>query len=80
MAAKKVGLDTNQLKSDFDGEAKNLFEKDLYLAREMGVRGFPTIYIIDNNGNKELIYGTKPYIYYEMALLKLNPSIKTLSF
>ncbi len=75
VAAAKAGLNTVQLKADFEGEAKNLFEKDLLMAREMGVRGFPTIFVVDTKGNQEQIYGTKPYIYYEMALLKLNPEL-----
>lgn len=75
VAAAKAGLDTVQLKTDFEGEAKNLFEKDIKMAREMGVRGFPTIFVVDTKGNQEQIYGTKPYIYYEMALLKLNPEL-----
>ncbi|WP_318640373.1 ClpXP adapter SpxH family protein [Flavobacterium ardleyense] len=75
VAAAKAGLNTVQLKADFEGEAKNLFEKDLLMAREMGVRGFPTIFVVDTKGKQEQIYGTKPYIYYEMALLKLNPEL-----
>src|SRR5690554_3024359 len=51
-AAQKVGLNVVQLKSDFEGKATDLFEEDLKLAREMGVRGFPTMYFIDDSGNK----------------------------
>src|SRR5690554_5114969 len=51
-AAEKVGLNVVQLKSDFEGKATDLFEEDLKLAREMGVRGFPTMYFIDDSGNK----------------------------
>lgn len=71
-AAKKVGLDVEQLKTDFEGSAKTLFEEDLKLAREFGVRGFPTIFFLDDSGNKEIIYGTKPYAFYETAVLKLD--------
>ncbi len=73
-AAKKVGLNAEQLKSDFDGKAKILFEEDLKLAKSYGVRGFPTIFFLDNSGNKEIVYGSKPYAFYEMAVLKLNPN------
>lgn len=74
-AAKIVGLDVEQLKSDFEGKAKTLFQDDLKTAREYGVRGFPTIFVVDNEGNKETVYGARPYAFYEMAILKTNPNI-----
>lgn len=70
-AAQKVGLDTLQLKKDFEGKAKTLFEEDLKLAKSYGVRGFPTIFFLDNSGNKEIVYGSKPYAFYETSVLKL---------
>lgn len=74
-AAKAVGLDVDQLKTDFEGKAKALFQDDLKTAREYGVRGFPTIFVVDNAGNKETVYGARPYAFYEMAILKLNGNI-----
>lgn len=74
LAAHKVGLDAIQLKKDIEGKAKSLFEEDLKLAKSMGVRGFPTMFFVDEAGNKEFVYGTKPYAFYEMAILKLNPN------
>lgn len=71
-AARKVGLSVDQLKTDVDGKAKTLFEEDLKLAKELGVRGFPTLFFLDNSGNKEIVYGSKPYAFYEMAILKLH--------
>ncbi|MBO9595915.1 MAG: DsbA family protein [Niabella sp.] len=77
-AAEKAGLDAAQLITAMSGHAKNLFEEDLRLAGAMGVRGFPTMFFIDASGNKEIVYGTKPYSFYETALLKLHPhAIKT---
>ena len=73
-AAKKVGLDDVQLKKDFEGKAKTLFEEDLKLAKSYGVRGFPTIFFLDNSGNKEIVYGSKPYAFYETSVLKLCPT------
>ena len=32
------------------------------------------MFFVDDSGNKELVYGAKPYVYYEMAILKLSPS------
>lgn len=75
-AAEAVGLDVKQLKTDFEGRAKELFEEDLKLGRELGVRGFPTIFFVDDSGNQEIVYGTRPYAYYEMAILKLKPDAR----
>ncbi|HEY9168710.1 MAG TPA: ClpXP adapter SpxH family protein [Lutibacter sp.] len=75
VAAKKAGLVIEQFKTDFKGNAKLLFEEDLKLGKELGVRGFPTMFFIDDSNNKEIVYGTRPYAFYEMAILKLNPTI-----
>ncbi|MCE9538197.1 MAG: DsbA family protein [Bacteroidetes bacterium] len=74
-AAKTVGLNIEQLKIDFKGKAVRLFEEDLKLAKEMGVRGFPSLFFIDSDGNKEFVYGSKPYAFYETSILKLDPTI-----
>mgnify|MGYP006189061091 CR=1 FL=1 len=73
-AAKTVGLDVVQLKNDFEGKAKALFEEDLKLGKELGVRGFPTLLFVDDSGKQEIVYGSRPYPFYEMAILKLNPN------
>lgn len=75
-AAEKVGLNVVQLKADYDGRAKALFEEDLKIARESGVRGFPTIFFVDNQGNQEMVYGARPYALYEAAILTLNSKIE----
>jgi putative protein-disulfide isomerase len=73
LAAKNVGLDIKQFKADFEGSAEQSFEEDLRLAKQYNVRGFPTIFFIDSTGQKEIVYGSKPYAFYEMAILKMNP-------
>lgn len=75
-AAENVGLNVEQLKIDFEGKAKTLFEEDLKLSQEYGVRGFPTLYFVDSTGNKETIYGSQQYAFYETAILKIDSSIK----
>jgi predicted DsbA family dithiol-disulfide isomerase len=72
-AAKDVGLDHIQFKNDYRERAKQLFEEDLLMAKEWGVRGFPTIYFIDAEDNRFKVYGSKSYQVYEQALLKLLP-------
>ena len=73
-AAKIVGLNVEQLKTDFEGKAKELFQEDLKLGKELGVRGFPTMFFVDDKGNKEFVYGSKPYSFYEVGVLKLAPN------
>lgn len=80
VAAKKVGLNIALFKTDFEINAKSLFEEDLKLGSELGVRGFPTMFFLDDSGNKEIVYGTKPYAFYEMAILKLNPNANKSEF
>lgn len=75
LAAQTVGLNVERLKADFEGEAISLFEEDLKSAKELGVRGFPSLFFVDSAGNTEFVYGSKPYAFYEMAILTLNPSI-----
>lgn len=72
-AAKQAGLDIVQLKKDYAGSAKENFEQDLALARQMRVRGFPSIFISDANGNSTLVYGVKPYEVYEQNITQLYP-------
>jgi putative protein-disulfide isomerase len=72
-AATEAGLDVAQLKTDYEGSAKALFEADLQLARQSGVRGFPTIFFNDNSGHSLKVYGSKPYADFEQAILQLLP-------
>jgi len=73
-AATKVGIDPIRFKSDFEGKATDLFLEDLKLSSELGVRGFPTLFFTNANGQKELVYGAKPYSNFENALLKIDPT------
>lgn len=80
LAGKKVGLDIIKLKTDYEGKAKELFEEDLKLGRELGVRGFPTMFFTDTTGQKEMVYGSKPYSTFESTLLKLFPTATKTSY
>lgn len=75
VAGKKVGLDTNKLKIDYQGKGKELFEEDLKLGKDLGVRGFPTMFFIDKANRKEIVYGAKPYRAFENTILKLFPKV-----
>jgi predicted DsbA family dithiol-disulfide isomerase len=74
IAAKRVGLNSEQLKTDFSSKAKIAFEDDLKLAKQFGVRGFPTMFFVDPIGQRETVYGLRPYAFYESAVLKLYPT------
>lgn len=79
-AAKIAGLDVQKLKTDYDGDAKTLFQEDLNLGKTLGVRGFPTLFFSDGNQNQLTVYGSKPYASYENALLALFPDAKKKNF
>lgn len=79
-AAKIADLDIEKLKKDYDGDAEKLFKEDLNLAKVLGVRGFPTLFFADENNNKLTVYGSKPYSFYENALLALFPEAKKKKF
>jgi putative protein-disulfide isomerase len=75
IAAKKVGLNVEQLKIDFEGKAKILFEDDLEFAKQYGVRSFPTMFFVDSLGQREIVIGSKPYAFYETAVIKIHPTV-----
>lgn len=33
------------------------------------------MFFLNDSGNKEIVYGTRPYAFYEMAIIKLNANI-----
>ena len=72
-AAKNVELNVDQFKSDYEGKAKELFNEDLKMGKELGVRGFPSLFFTDATGKREFVYGSKPYETYENTILKLVP-------
>lgn len=74
LAAKNVGLDIVKFKADYEGKAKDLFAEDLKLGKELGVRGFPSMFFADTAGHKQMVYGSKPYSTFENALLTLFPT------
>lgn len=79
-AAKNCGLDILKFKEDYQNEAIKLFNDDLKLGRELGVRGFPTMFFTDATGKKEMIYGFQPYSIFENTLHKLYSSATKLDY
>lgn len=71
----ETGLNPVQLKKDYESKAVQLFQNDLALAKQMGVRGFPSIFIT-NGTETEFIYGSKPYLVYEGAILKIASNLE----
>jgi len=76
-AAISTGLNAEKFREAYEGEAKNLFEEDLALKQQWHVRGFPTIYFLDDEGSQLKVVGNKPYTTYEQALLQLLPEAKS---
>lgn len=75
-AASYAGLDTTQLKQDYEGPAKQLFEEDLQYARTLGVRGFPTLFVSAAGKQPVTIYGFRPYDIFENAVKQLLPDAR----
>ncbi len=75
-AANYAGLDTAQLKQDYEGPAKQLFEEDLQYARTLGVRGFPTLFVSAAGKQPVTIYGFRPYDVFESAVKQLLPGAR----
>lgn len=73
-AAAFAGLDTKRMESDYAGAANALFQADLTLARSLGVRGFPTFLFSNEAGERQLVYGARPYATFEEAVKKLMPA------
>lgn len=79
-AATAAGLDLLQLKIDYENTAPKLFQKDLDLARKYGVRGFPTLFVMDSIGNYDVLYGFKPYDSFEKSIHKIYPKAEKVSY
>jgi putative protein-disulfide isomerase len=73
-AAEQAGLDAVQLRRDYDGKASTLFLDDLEIAKNLGIRGFPTMIFADADGNQEKVYGSKPYDVYEHVITRMHPA------
>ena len=79
-AALQTGLDTTRFMQDIDGVAQEQFQQDLAVARSLGVRGFPTLFLSDSADNQLKVYGVKPYEQFERAILLLFPDAVKKSF
>ncbi len=79
-AARNTGLDIEQFKTDYNGRARELFDDDLKQGRELGVRGFPTMFFTDADGRTETVYGSRPYSFFEAAVLKLYPAAQKANY
>ncbi len=73
-AATFAGLDEIRLRTDYDDAANALFQADLTLARSLGVRGFPTFILSNEAGERQLVYGARPYVQFEAAVKQLLPT------
>ncbi|MGV3638220.1 MAG: DsbA family protein, partial [Flavobacteriales bacterium] len=75
-AAVFAQLDTARLHTDFTGAANALFQADLTLARSLGVRGFPTFIFSNASGERQQVYGARPYAQFEAAVKTLKPDVQ----
>ncbi|KXH83497.1 DsbA family protein [Chryseobacterium kwangjuense] len=75
-AAELAGLDVAQWKEDYESKAQIEFKKDLDLARQLGVRGFPTLIFTKDEEILDILYGFKPYADFERRITKISPEAK----
>lgn len=75
-AAMSAELDVTRLKADYEGPAKAQFDADLDMARNLGVRGFPTFFFVDEFGNMETMLSARSYANFEKAIRKHAPMAK----
>ena len=73
-AAADSGLDPARLVDDYNSRSQQLFQKDLELRAQYGVRGFPAVFFVNGASNQILVYGSKPYENYAAAIRELAPS------
>lgn len=79
-AAQEVSLELNQFKIDYESKAIELFKEDLQLGKQLGVRGFPSLFFVDAQQNQQLVYGFKPYAEYEKAIADAFPEVQKSSY
>ncbi|MCF7980819.1 MAG: DsbA family protein [Pseudomonadales bacterium] len=79
-AANNVGLDASKLEQDSVHAAKGLFEDDLDLSKQLGVKGFPTLFITDRTNNQIVLEGYQSYEQFEHAVLSLYPDAEKIEF
>jgi len=72
-AANGVGLDLEQFKKDYNGIAEVAFHDDLLLAKKMRVRGFPTLFFVNEEGKQEIMVGFRSYEEFESKILTIYP-------
>lgn len=75
-AAVFAGLDAEHLQNDCSGAGDALFQADLTLARSLGVRGFPTFIFSNEAGERQQVYGARPYVQFEAVVKAMKPDVK----
>ena len=72
--AERFDFDMTRFKADYRGGAKEAFFSDLEETRRRGVRGFPTIVVVNEDGAEITLSGYRPYADYEHAFRCLTTS------
>jgi putative protein-disulfide isomerase len=75
-AAGSAGLDVARLALDYAGVAEQDFQADLALAKQYGVRGFPTLFVQDSADGQVMVYGVRPYTTIVEAVQRVLPTAK----
>ncbi|MFL2571745.1 MAG: DsbA family protein [Parvicellaceae bacterium] len=70
-AAKQVGADLEKFKSDYDGQARELFYKELEKAKALGIKIFPTIIMTNSLGHQVILKGFQHFETLQEELMRL---------
>lgn len=72
-AARDVCLDVGLFEQHYQTDAVPIFQADLQMTAQWGVRGFPTFLIFNREGRYEKVYGFRSYEVFEAAIDKMYP-------
>lgn len=72
-AAQAVGLEMDQFLKDYhDPATEKAFISEMYDGRRLGVRGFPTLIFVNENGSGKAVTGFQPYDVYTRLLAEIS--------
>lgn len=79
-SVRELGLDVEKFHQDIEFKARLLFDDDLRLAQLFRVRSFPSLFFVSKGEVKAQLIGSKPYSFFEDALLKCLPTAEKTNY
>lgn len=75
-AAETAQLDVDRFVHDCRATGRQDLQKDLAFTEKWGIQGFPTIVMLNLEGQRGVIYGIRPFDHFERQLLLLCSSAR----